>query len=397
MSKVEKPVVAVVGGSIGGLTAAISLREQGWDVTVYERSPQPMSSRGGGIVLQANMVEWLDKFARFDVAARCTRTERLRYFGACNEIVHDERRVWHNASWATIQGQLLDVFGHSSYETDAHVVGVESKPESATLRFLGRPDVHADLVVFADGIQSVGRRRLARHCVPQYAGYLGWRGTVAEAELNAGTRRLLGDAMSYCVLPRSHIVLYPIPGPDGQVEPGDRLVNFVWYRNLEDGPVLDELLTDRRGRRCEVAVPMGQVQERNVRELHNAAETELPPVAAEVVTRTEQPYIQVMQDVSVDRMVHGRCVLLGDAAFALRPHAAAGTSKAVADAVALGECLPHSRLHLTRALAEWESQQLELGRNLARRVREMGIRSQVDGSWDPGDPALEFGLYGPGR
>ncbi len=396
-NRAERTGVAIVGGSIGGLTAAICLKQRGSAVTVYERSPQPMTSRGGGIVLQTNIVEWLRESTGFDVDASCTSTEYLRYFGPSNEMVFNERRLWHNASWAIIHTHLLGVFGSEDYRTGMSAVGVESKSDNATLRFLDRPDVRADLVVFADGIQSVGRRRLARQSVSEYAGYVGWRGTVAEGELSVETRRLLGDAMSYCVLPNSHMVLYPIPAPDGDIEPGRRPVNFVWYRNLEDGPELDELLTDRRGQRCAVSVAMGEVQERSVSSLHRAAELELPPVAAEVVVKTKQPYIQVIQDTAVDRMVHDRCVLLGDAAFALRPHAAAGTSKAVADAVALGECLARAEWNIDAALKAWEGPQIELGRNLARRVREMGTRSQFGGSWIPGDPTFEFGLYGPNQ
>ena|SRR5665213_1069848 len=41
----------VVGGSIGGLTAALLLRDEGWDVHVHERSPAALQSRGAGIVV----------------------------------------------------------------------------------------------------------------------------------------------------------------------------------------------------------------------------------------------------------------------------------------------------------------------------------------------------------
>ena len=202
--------------------------------------------------------------------------------------------------------------------------------------------------------------------------------------------------MTYCVVEHSHIVIYPIPGRDGSVEPGGRLINYVWYRNAPDGPELDEMLTDRRGRVCTVTVPQGEVQAAHVDALHKTALEVLPPAAAELVAKTKDPYIQVMQDVSVDAMVYGRSALVGDAAFALRPHAAAGTAKAVSDAVALAEALADTGMEVDRALAAWEPRQLEIGRNLAARVREMGTRSQVTGTWVPGDPDLEFGLYGPG-
>jgi 2,6-dihydroxypyridine 3-monooxygenase len=47
----DKPRVVVVGGSLGGLTAALVLRDAGATVDVYERSPAPLHDLDAGIVL----------------------------------------------------------------------------------------------------------------------------------------------------------------------------------------------------------------------------------------------------------------------------------------------------------------------------------------------------------
>jgi 2,6-dihydroxypyridine 3-monooxygenase len=47
----DQPRVVVVGGSLGGLTAALVLRDAGATVDVYERSPAPLHDLGAGIVL----------------------------------------------------------------------------------------------------------------------------------------------------------------------------------------------------------------------------------------------------------------------------------------------------------------------------------------------------------
>jgi len=49
----------VIGGSLGGLTAALVLRDQGWDVDVLERSPNPLEGRGTGIVVHPTTVRYL--------------------------------------------------------------------------------------------------------------------------------------------------------------------------------------------------------------------------------------------------------------------------------------------------------------------------------------------------
>jgi NADPH-dependent 2,4-dienoyl-CoA reductase/sulfur reductase-like enzyme len=49
----------VIGGSLGGLTAALVLRDQGWEVDVLERSPNPLEGRGTGIVVHPSTVRYL--------------------------------------------------------------------------------------------------------------------------------------------------------------------------------------------------------------------------------------------------------------------------------------------------------------------------------------------------
>jgi 2,6-dihydroxypyridine 3-monooxygenase len=102
-------------------------------------------------------------------------------------------------------------------------------------------------------------------------------------------------------------------------------------------------------------------------------------------------------DIDVPRMALGRVCLIGDAAFAVRPHAAAGTAKAADDGWALAEELAAAAGDVPAALAVWERRQLLLGRRLLARSREIGDASQFTGTFRPGDPRLIFGLHEPGN
>lgn len=386
---------AVIGGSVGGLTTAIQLRSIGCDVDVYERSTGAMTSKGGGIVLQDNMVTWFQEALGIDIATMSARTDYLRYLDREGRIVSDRPVVWLNTSWSTIYSRLFQVFGQEHYHRGRQVVRVEQEPDAATVVFDSGERVSSDFVVFSDGVRSTGRAQFCPEVSPRYAGYVGWRGTVPERDLDATTLELLAHAMTYYVGDNTHIILYPIPGPEGQLGVGDRLINYVWYRNVSEGPALDELVTDKRGRICKVSVQAGDVQGRFIDALKRDAVELLPPLVAEVVLKTKQPFIQILRDILVDRMVHGRAVILGDAAFASRPHAAAGAAKAVADAIALSEHLVKADFDVDAALTNWEPTQLAIGRNLVKRVREMGARSQFENTWVPGDPSFDFGLPGP--
>jgi 2,6-dihydroxypyridine 3-monooxygenase len=385
----------IVGGSFAGLTAGLLLREQGFDVDVFERTPTFLDGRGGGIVLQPDTVRWIvERPHDFGVEDISIDSSTTRYLGAGNKVVHEEPAAWRFSSWTTMYRVLLNDFGTAHYHLGDHAVGITQDDEGVDVRFTSGRLARAELVVFADGISSVGRRRLQPRVQPRYSGYIGWRGTVPERELSVETAELIHDATAYAVIESSHICMYAIPAVDGSIERGDRQLNYVWYRNVAEGPELDEMVTDMTGFAAQVSVRPGQVQPRYVDQVREDAMDLLPPAAAELVTRTAEPYIQIVHDIAVRNMAFGRVALIGDAAFAARPHAAAGTAKAASDAWALADALAVEP-HIASALSAWEPDRLALGNNLLRRVTDMGARSQFTNTWDPTDPALHFGLYGP--
>jgi 2,6-dihydroxypyridine 3-monooxygenase len=218
---------------------------------------------------------------------------------------------------------------------------------------------------------------------------------VPETEVSAHTRELLNDAITYHVYANSHILVYPIPGLDGEVAPGKRLINYVWYRNYSAGGDLEDLLTDVNGVQREVSLPPGGVAPHHVAEMKAHAQARMPAAIAEIITRTNEPFVQVVFDLSIPHMNFGNACLLGDAANLGRPHAAAGTAKAADDAWALGDALS-STSTLTEALALYNQTQTAVGHQLIHRTEDIGRRSQFDGTWVPGDPDLIFGLKAPG-
>jgi 2,6-dihydroxypyridine 3-monooxygenase len=386
---------AVVGGSLGGLSAALLLGDAGWEVDVYERSPAELVQRGAGIGFLPAAARYLVERAGVPLARISVATSRIRYLDRRGQPAYDGPQAYRFSSWNTVYRALLARMAPSRYHLGHEVMGWAEEGDTVEVHLAGRPSRRVDLLVCADGVGSMARARLLPAVRPAYAGYVAWRGMVPEAELEAATRAALDDAITYYVYANSHILVYPIPGPDGSVEPGRRLMNFVWYRNYLAGDDLDDLLTDDGGQRRDLSVPPGSVAERHVAELRAEAGARLPGPLSCVVAGVSRPFLQVIYDIEVPRMAFGRVCLLGDAAFVVRPHAAAGTAKAAADAWALAEAVGQER-HLPTALARWERGQVALGAQLLERTRRIGRRSQVDGTWVPGDPELIFGLRGPG-
>jgi 2,6-dihydroxypyridine 3-monooxygenase len=387
--------IAVVGGSLGGLTAACLLADAGHRVVVYERSPIELEERGAGIGLLPETYRYLVEHGGISLDAIAVRTGHIRYLGRDGSVTHDDEHPYLFSSWNTVYRALLGCFERSHYRLAHELSRIELEP--LTLGFSNGEVVHPDLAVFADGVGSTARATLLPDVHPQYAGYVAWRGVVPETKLSDATRAVLDDAITYYVYANSHILVYPIPGRDGSVVPGERLINIVWYRNYLAGDDLDDLLIDAHGVRREVSVPPGSLRPDHIAEARAAAMARLPDTITEVVLAVENLFVQVVFDLEVPRMAFGPSCLMGDAAFVARPHAAAGTAKAAEDAWTLRDALTAYPGDQAAALAAWEPGQLALGRDLQRRTRAIGRRSQVDGNWRAGDPELIFGLYGPGK
>lgn len=386
--------IAVVGGSLGGLTAACLLADAGHDVIVYERSPAELEERGAGIGFLPATYRYLVEHGGVRLDDIAVRTGHIRYLARDGSVAHNEAHTYLFSSWNTVYREMLGCFDRRAYLLSHELTTIELDP--LTLRFANGTVARPDLAVFADGVGSTARAVLLPGCVPQYAGYVAWRGVVPETELSASTRAALDNAITYFVSANSHVLVYPIPGRDGSVQPGERLINIVWYRNYLAGGDLDDLLLDAGGNHREVSVPPGALRPAHVAEARAVAAARLPVPVAEAVQAVAAPFVQVVLDLEVPQMVFGRACLLGDAAFVVRPHAAAGTAKAADDAWALCSALADHGDDVSAALAAWEPGRLALGRNLLDRTRAIGRRSQVDGTWRAGDPDLIFGLHRPG-
>ena len=386
----------MVGGSLGGLTAGLVLRDAGADVDVWERSRSALEGRGAGIAVLDATVRYFVERGGGDPSALMSATDWIRFLHPDGSVRFELKHHYRFSSWNTIYRGLMGHFDTGRYHLGHEVTGFDAGPDEVVVHFADGRAERVDLLVCADGIGSTTRARLLPEVSPTYAGYVAWRGTIPEASLTPESFDVLWNAITYQLLPQSHILVYPIPGPDDALEPGHRLINFVWYRNVDAGDALDDLLTDQDGVRRLGSLPPGAAQARHVAELRTAAEQLAPPIR-EVVCSVAEPFVQVIFDIEVPRMAFDRVCLIGDAAFAVRPHAAAGTAKAAADAWALGEALAAAGGDVAVALRRWEPEQLALGAQLIARARDIGNRSQFEGTFTPGDPILIFGLYEPGR
>ena len=247
--------IRIVGGSLGGLFAAVLLGKDGHDVRVYERSRHGLGGRGAGLVGQR------DTFA----ILRAAGCEHLAHVG----VVSNDRIMFDRSgaiisrvaapqmqiSWDRLYRIFRELVASDAYSLGKEVVRVGQDETSAHVAFADGARETADLVIGADGVASVVRTAVNAGPSPSsYAGYVAWRGLFPESELPAAAGDVLLDQFAFFEMPRSHILGYLVAGPDGETTIGKRRYNWVWYRNTS-GVALKDMLTDDSGCHHPMGIP----------------------------------------------------------------------------------------------------------------------------------------------
>ena len=151
-------------------------------------------------------------------------------------------------------------------------------------------------------------------------------------------------------------------------------MNWVWYYNYpEDSPEYKDLMTDVNGRSHHFSMPVGKIKPHLQEEIKKTATKDLPAAFAELVSNTEQPFVQCITDVISLKtsFFNHKLLLMGDAIAGFRPHTAASTSQAAYDALLLEQMM---RREITED--EMLKEMMDYAKQLTAGGIRMGNRSQ---------------------
>ncbi|OQO13017.1 hypothetical protein B0A48_02481 [Cryoendolithus antarcticus] len=383
----------IIGGSLAGLASGISLLRLGHKITILERNPTPLlQNQGAGIVAGGDTLAF---FRQYD---RCQRpfavpSQKRMYLDREGKVVHEVAMKQAMTSWDLAYFVMRANFdglesGYCDVPGREHGDGVAEYRYGCTFKKVeeaeGRVKVHftdasganqvldTDLLIGADGPSSSVRKQFCPDVQRTTTGYCALRGTVPETEASDAALEVFRERFAFFHCQGLQILAYLIPGPLGNVEPGQRLVNFVWYYNFSSSE-LEELMTDADGKRHRYTLPPGKMSKAVWARLTKVAEDKMPPQFAEIVGKTKQPFAQAITDVisPTNSFLGGKVLLIGDALAGFRPHTVASTSQAAYDAMVLAEYVGGKKSH-----EEYVRETMQYGRLLQRRGVDMGTRSQ---------------------
>ncbi len=239
--------IAVIGGGIGGLTAALALLKRGLDVDVYEQTAR-LEEVGAGIQISANGTRVLAALG-LEEPLREIQVSPLR-----KEIRHwrtGQVWKWYDLGPSANQrygsphvllhrGDLHDMLikGVKSLKPDAihlakRCVDVRQSGGDVDLRFADGDAAQARFVIGADGIHSQIRTHLFGPSRREFTGCVAWRAVVPMQRLSTEAEAIVSTNW---LGPHGHVLHYPLRGGN--------LMNFLGIVERDDWQV--EIMDDRR-------------------------------------------------------------------------------------------------------------------------------------------------------
>lgn len=373
----------VVGGGIGGLTAALSLHEQGIDAHVYEQS-RTIKELGVGINTLPHAIKELAALGLLEQLDTIgIRTHELIYtnrFG--QEVWRDLRGTdagYEYPQFSIHRGKLqrvlldavIDRLGPDNVHTGHQLVDFTDDGETVVADFEHRTDDDGhfdtvtdvgDVLIGADGIHSVVRKHFyPDEGPPSWNGLMLWRGAVEGKPFLTGRSMVIAGGMN------AKFVCYPIYNdPDS---PGTTLLNWAVVARVGDGSTPPPRREDwsRLGQRSELMQYVDGVFDLDV----------IDPVHLITVTIDFYEYPMCDRD-PLDRWSFGRVTLLGDAAHPMYPVGSNGASQAILDARCLAPLLADCGGDIEAALTAYDAERRPLTAEIVRTNRKGGPEQVID-------------------
>jgi salicylate hydroxylase len=348
--------VAVVGGGIGGLAAALALLRRGLDVEVYEQSGE-LKEVGAGVQISSNGSRVLYALGLAEALARVQVTPSRRVIrhwstgetwdwfalgAATAQRYGSPHLMLHRGDLHGILAGAVGALKADAIKLGKRCIAATQSRDRAEVRFADGTMVTADVVIGADGIHSQVRADLFGADRPQFTGCVAWRGLVPMEKLPPHIAQMLGTNW---LGPHGHVLHYPVRRGE--------LMNFISFVERDDWQVESWTVEGTVG---ELADDFGGWHE----DVHA------------IIRDIETPFKwALMVRGPMARWSRGRIALLGDACHPTLPFMGQGAVMAIEDGYVVAACVAKYCDDPETAFARYEAIRRDRTATVVRKSHEM--------------------------
>ena len=357
----------IIGGGIGGLSAALALARHDRRAHVLEEAPE-FKEIGYGIQLAPNALAVLDQLGVLDAVLKDGFFPQA---GVMMSAVSGEpitridfgdgfRSRYGYPYVVTHRSDLLAALlagcresGLVGLENDRHVVRVDSTDAFARVECADGSVYEADAVIGADGMRSAARRYTVGDLAPVCAEDVAYRGTAPTSEISEDAGL---DNVVWWIGPKMHLIHYPIRR--GELFNQVAVFSSDHYRQgmADHEWGTPQELEERFDGMCDY-VRLG-------------------------VRRVGRDRWWTLHDLDpVDNWNRNRVTLLGDAAHAMLQYLAQGAAQALEDSACLGYCMAKQPDDVPAAFAAYQAERLPRVTRVQTWARRMGEIVHADGAF----------------
>tara|TARA_R110001583_G_scaffold7879_5_gene38513 strand:+ start:10480 stop:11670 length:1191 start_codon:yes stop_codon:yes gene_type:complete len=321
--------IGILGGGIGGLSTAVALKQEGFDVTIYERHSRP-TEIGAGIVCWPNASFVLDKLGVLDKVAKVSGS--LNYMSRFSNTgepigsldINELNRLMKYPSYSVIRKDLMSILIQRTIELNINihyqhdVIELLNNNLSTTVQFSNGKSIQPDIIIGADGrMKSLTRKYVNGSNEPIYQGFINWvgvfeQGTVDFSELSVFD--YWGTGERFGIVPVSNTKAY-------------------WAGGV-------------------VCENINEINPNKYKSELNSIFNGWPDNIAKIINETPQSRINkiyVHDHDPIDLWHKNNVVLLGDAAHSPLPTSGQGACQALEDAWHLAKCLKDNINDISKA------------------------------------------------
>ena len=309
--------IVIIGGGIGGLTAAVALARMGLAAEVYEQAPA-LEEVGAGVGLWPNAMAALERIGLSgkvaQLAAPVSRQGLMRPDGTWLLCIPGDlmARRWGSGFVAVHRAELQQLLAAELDPAVIHLgarcIGFDDSGPTVIARFADGREIRADVLVAADGVHSAVRATMLGPAPLRYRGY-----TAVRSVTPAGSVPLPGDSMEIWGRGARFGLA---PTNSGRI---------IWWATWNAAAGKDDSDTTAR-----------------LRTLFGAWHDPVPAIIA--ATPPGSLIRNDIYDRRPDRTwARGRVALVGDAVHPMTPDLAQGACQAIVDATTLAGYLAASR------------------------------------------------------